>query len=354
MGKIRIIKAWFTHESGAKRGGELYHVESFTHIKPEDAFTADVDYVFHVVPIQFSFNYLVSIKKFILREHIPGFEAKGPLPIISLAKGIHLEKLILMHEIFAEVFDLDLKSVTKSLEQASLEEHQSVNHSSIFDAAPAPVVSTKKPSIVPVFLSGPSFAAEICQNLPTGFTVASPDMAIAREIAELVNEDKMSVATMSTDFVGVQVVGALKNVYAIFLGIVDGLGYAYNTKSMFMTLANNELRRITVDFYGGSPRTSQGLAGMGDLVLSCTGPSRNCGMGRKLATGATIKEILASSEGVCEGYPTAKAIFLLLSEKGFIKQCPLIRCIYSIVHLGQPISEVLDYLLSLPVQLDAE
>jgi len=321
---------------------------------PAQAFTAETEYIFSAIPIQFCFDYLTKIKPFIYREHIEGFKQEKPIPFVSLSKGIDLQRLELIHQVFERVFDLNCEQIAKDSQLTQQQTPAALNNAAIFgdNEASKPKVEAKMNKIVPCFLSGPSFAAEIAEGMYTGLTIASPDEEYARKVAELMNSDPKTVASVSTDYISCQLLGALKNVYAIGAGIIQGqYPDRYNTFSLYITLALNELRRIVADVWGGSPTSVNQFAGIGDFILSCTGPSRNRTLGLNLSTTKLkLSELLSQSTGVVEGVPTTKALHSILLEKEYLRQCPILRAIYAVLYANQPASEAFDYIFSLPVQ----
>ena len=153
-------------------------------------------------------------------------------------------------------------------------------------------------------LSGPSFAAELARELPTAVTCASENIELAKFVAETFHHGNMRVY-MSTDVVGVSVGGALKNVIAIASGISDGMGFGNNARAALITRGLAEISRFGMAL-GASGDTFSGLAGAGDLVLTCTGEySRNREVGIRLAKGKKLEEVLAGLGHVAEGVNTA-------------------------------------------------
>lgn len=160
------------------------------------------------------------------------------------------------------------------------------------------------------FLSGPSFAAEVAREHPTAVTVASRDLDAARRAQELFQADHFRVYT-SHDVTGVELGGALKNVMALAAGMVAGLGFGHNTMAALITRGLAELTRLSLAM-GASERTLAGLAGMGDLILTCTGDlSRNRTVGVELGKGRTLTEVLGEMRMVAEGVETTRATYEL-------------------------------------------
>lgn len=177
--------------------------------------------------------------------------------------------------------------------------------------------------------SGPSFAREVSRGLPAAVTVASSSQGAARAVQELFSSPAMRVYT-SQDMTGVELGGSLKNVYAIGAGIADGLGLGTNARAAMITRSLAEMSRLGVKM-GANPLTFMGLAGMGDLVLTCTGDlSRNRTVGLKLGQGMKLKQILAEMKMVAEGVKTTKSVHdLSLREK---VDMPLAEEVYRVLY----------------------
>ena len=164
-------------------------------------------------------------------------------------------------------------------------------------------------------LSGPSFADEVARGLPCALTLASFDGAFAREAAELLHGGRMRVY-YTTDLVGVEIGGAVKNVMAIAAGISDGLGLGLNARAALITRGLAEIARLG-SALGARPETVMGLAGVGDLILTATGElSRNRRVGLELARGKPLAAILAGLGHIAEGVRSAKEVARLAAERG--------------------------------------
>lgn len=156
-------------------------------------------------------------------------------------------------------------------------------------------------------LSGPSFAAELVRGLPTAVTLAAKDDGFAQEAANLIHGGNLRVYN-STDVIGVSVGGAVKNVMAIAAGISDGMGFGNNARAALITRGLAEITRFGVAL-GAKTETFMGLAGVGDLILTCTGQySRNREVGLQLASGKPLEEILQGLGHVAEGVNTAREV----------------------------------------------
>jgi len=162
-------------------------------------------------------------------------------------------------------------------------------------------------------LSGPSFAQEVAKGLPTAVTLGAADLALAERLAERLHTPSLRLYA-SGDVVGVEVGGAVKNVLAIATGIADGLSLGHNARAALMTRGLAEIGRLC-ERLGGQRETLMGLAGLGDLILTCTGDlSRNRQVGLALGAGKTLEETLESLGHVAEGVGTAREVARLASE----------------------------------------
>ncbi len=180
-------------------------------------------------------------------------------------------------------------------------------------------------------LSGPTFAREVAAGLPTAVTVASNQPKFAQELAETLHSRSFRAYT-SDDMAGVEVGGAVKNVIAIGCGISDGLKFGANARAALITRGLVEITRLGL-ILGARAETFQGLAGLGDLVLTCTDDqSRNRRMGLALATGKDVKSIERDIGQVVEGVFAAEAVHLLAQRLGV--EMPITEQIYRILHQG--------------------
>lgn len=191
-------------------------------------------------------------------------------------------------------------------------------------------------------LSGPSFAAEVAAEAPTAVVVASRAPDAARRIQEIFQTTNFRVYT-NPDVVGVELGGALKNIIALAAGVTAGLGFGHNTMAALITRGLAEITRLGVAM-GADKATFSGLAGMGDLVLTCTGDlSRNRTVGYRLGQGEGLEEILADMTAVAEGIKTAEAVHRLARRHGV--EMPITEQVYAIVHEGRSPSEALRTLM---------
>ncbi len=182
-------------------------------------------------------------------------------------------------------------------------------------------------------LSGPSFAREVALEMPTAVVAAAADEAIARTVQETFTTRWFRVYT-NNDVIGVELGGALKNVVAIAAGIADGLGFGHNTRAALITRGLAEISRLGLAM-GARPETFAGLAGMGDLVLTCTGDlSRNRTVGVQLGQGLTLTTILGQMRMVAEGVKTAESTYLLARKLGV--EMPITEQVYRVLYEDKP------------------
>jgi glycerol-3-phosphate dehydrogenase (NAD(P)+) len=180
-------------------------------------------------------------------------------------------------------------------------------------------------------LSGPSFAGEVAHGLPTAITVASTDPAHAERVAGYLHGESFRAYT-STDIIGVEVGGATKNVMAIAAGIADGLGFGANARAALITRGLAEITRLGLAL-GGRPETFMGLAGLGDLTLTCTdNQSRNRRMGLALARGLSVAEARAEIGQEVEGVATASAVYHKSHDLGV--EMPITEQTYRVLYEG--------------------
>ncbi|MCC6158056.1 MAG: NAD(P)-dependent glycerol-3-phosphate dehydrogenase [Deltaproteobacteria bacterium] len=213
--------------------------------------------------------------------------------IVSAAKGIEHESLCLMSQVLTEVLPAHVHRLC--------------------------------------FMSGPSFAREIAQGLPADVAMAAHDIAVARRVQQLLHSPRFRVYT-SADVIGVELGGALKNVIAVGCGAADGLGFGDSARASLMTRGLAEITRLGVAM-GANPLTFLGLAGVGDLILTCTGDlSRNRQLGKRLAKGEKPEEIVASQKAVAEGYVTAKPVYQLSRKLGV--DMPITEAVYRVCYEG--------------------
>ncbi len=179
------------------------------------------------------------------------------------------------------------------------------------------------------FLSGPSFAKEVAQKMPTAVTLAAYDLTVGRKAQDILSNAYFRVYT-NRDVTGVELAGSLKNVVAIAAGVLLGLGYGHNSMAALLTRGLAEMARLG-SAMGANPQTFFGLAGMGDLVLTCTGVlSRNRSLGERLGKGERLHDILQGSRTVAEGVKTALAARNLAKKFGV--NMPIVEEVYQILY----------------------
>jgi glycerol-3-phosphate dehydrogenase (NAD(P)+) len=222
-----------------------------------------------VVPVQFSRTVMEELAA----------EMNDDVRVVSASKGIETESLRRMDEVAGEALGLDERCFC--------------------------------------CLSGPTFAREVIRGDPSAAVLACPNLELAAHLQEEFSDHHLR-CYVGADLIGVELAGALKNVIAIAAGIVDGLGLGFNTQAALMTRGLHEITRLGVAL-GADAETFRGLAGMGDLILTCTGGlSRNRMLGQRLGRGETLEQILASSREVVEGVRTTPAAARLAANHGVV------------------------------------
>lgn len=228
------------------------------------------------------------------------------VPIVSASKGIENQTLMTMSEVLEDVLPM-------------------VYH---------PMLA---------FLSGPTFAREVAQNVPSLASVAARFEKVAEDVQQKVSSLTFRLYT-STDVAGVELGGALKNVIAIAAGAAYGLGLGTNTIAALVTRGLAEMSRLAVK-RGANPLTVAGLSGMGDLVLTCTGPlSRNRTVGQKLGQGMKVAEIVKDMRQVAEGIKTAKSVYNLARREEV--EMPISEQVYRMLYEDVPAQEAVAALMS--------
>ncbi|MBL8602560.1 MAG: NAD(P)-dependent glycerol-3-phosphate dehydrogenase [Myxococcales bacterium] len=251
---------------------------------------------------------LVAIPTHGLREVMRAAEAMMPrgVPVVSATKGIEQNSLQFVNEVIADELPFTAETF--------------------------------------VALSGPSFAKEVAAGLPTVVVAASRDLALAEAVQRAWWTDARFRVYLSDDVTGVEVGGALKNVIAIAAGASDGLGFGHNARAALITRGLTEIARLAMKM-GGDALTLAGLAGMGDLVLTCTGElSRNRHVGLELGRGRKLSEILGDMRQVAEGVRTAKSAYDLARREGV--SMPIVEMVYEVLYLDRPIGEAVRWLMT--------
>jgi glycerol-3-phosphate dehydrogenase (NAD(P)+) len=228
------------------------------------------------------------------------------VPIVSATKGIENDSLMFMDEVLADELPGKLRKQF-------------------------------------AFLSGPSFAKELAAQMPTAVVIASHQPEVAQKVMRAFHAPFLRLYS-SDDVIGVECGGALKNVIAIAAGAVDGMGFGNNTRAALMTRGVAEVARLSLA-RGGQALTLAGLAGMGDLVLTCTGElSRNRTVGVELAKGRTLQDVLATLGHVAEGVRTTKSAYDLSQKLGI--DMPITRETYAVIYDGKPVKKAVEDLMA--------
>jgi glycerol-3-phosphate dehydrogenase (NAD(P)+) len=269
-------------------------------VTADDAAVAEADMVVSVIPSEFLRSTFAR-----LRKHLHNGQF-----IVSATKGVEDRTFLRMTQVISEI-----------LEPAGL------------------LLSIGA-------FSGPSFAIEVAQAQPTAITVAFSDLQVAALVQQEFSSETLRLYT-STDVIGVELGGALKNVIAIAAGIAAGVGLGYNSSAALMTRGIAEITRLAVAC-GGRRETMAGLAGLGDLVLTCTGElSRNRRVGIELGKGRRLGDILEGMSGkVAEGVLTTRAALGLASERSI--EMPITAQVNAILHRGKSPREAVAELMRRP------
>ena len=205
------------------------------------------------------------------------------------------------------------------------------------------VVEQEVPARPVVAVSGPSFAAEVAARQPTAVVAASTDLEAAELVQRALSSAEFRVYT-NDDVTGVELGGALKNVMAIAPGIVEGGGLGFNSRAALITRGLAEMTRLGTTL-GARAETFAGLAGLGDLVLTCTGAlSRNRAVGLEIGRGATLEEILASRETVAEGILNTQSAQALATRQGV--EMPIVAAVHRILFEQQPARDAIAELMA--------
>lgn len=272
---------------------------------------ADSDFLLVAVP---SHGYRAVLRDFFAVAPAPEDGAR-PLPMISATKGIETETLARMSQVTAE----EAKAAGREVRFATL--------------------------------SGPTFAAELARNVPSAAVVASEDADLATEVREAL-ATRMFRLYSSSDVVGVELGGTVKNVIAIAAGAASGLGLGHNTLAALITRGLHEITRLGIA-YGGQPRTFAGLAALGDLVLTCTGGlSRNRSAGLALAAGKTLEEITAGTSMVAEGIRNSLAAARLAAQKGV--EMPITQQMVAVLYEGKDARRAVEELMTRELKSETE
>jgi glycerol-3-phosphate dehydrogenase (NAD(P)+) len=200
-------------------------------------------------------------------------------------------------------------------------------------------------------LSGPTFALETARGDPSAAVIASTDTAFAQELQRSLSHGTFRLYH-SADVTGVELAGSLKNVIAIAAGVLEGLGLGSNTNAALVTRGLHEITRLGIGI-GGRPETFAGLAGMGDLVLTCTGSlSRNRSVGVELGRGKRLSDILDETKFVAEGVKTSRAAAELAARHGI--EMPITREMYRVLYENESPRDAIQRLMTRALKAEAE
>lgn len=273
----------------------------------------------------------VLAKDRINQRYLPGQALPDPISVTSnLKKAAEFSDLILLavpsHAFKNTLVGLKPHVKPKDLKIAWATKGFNPEDGSLLHQVVADVFSADIPAAI---LSGPTFAGEVAANFPTAITVASTKIEFANQLAEILHTDRFRAYT-SSDIIGVEVGGAVKNVLAIAAGIADGLGFGANTRAALITRGLNEIMRLGVCL-GGKQETFIGLAGLGDLVLTCTdNQSRNRRLGLALGLGKGMADTVYEIGQEIEGISTAKETYLLAKRHNI--EMPIVEQTYKVLY----------------------
>ena len=267
-----------------------------------------------------------------------GATLRATSSLVEAVSGAHVVTYVAPSQVLRDVLrqhaaavppDAVVVVASKGIEQASL-------------AIMTEVVAAELRREDVVALSGPSFAAEVAARQPTAVVAAAAYHANAARVQQVFSTDRFRVYTHD-DVVGVELGGSLKNVMAVATGIVEGLGLGFNTRAALITRGLAEMTRLGVAL-GARPATFAGLAGMGDLVLTCTGSlSRNRAVGEEIGRGRTLREVMAGRETVAEGVATARSAADLARRHGVVM--PIVDAVCGVLFEDQAPSEAIERLM---------
>lgn len=275
--------------------------------------------------------------------YLPGFKLTAPIQLEGdLARAVESCELVIVASSTAGLPDLCTAVAATRPDVPLLWACKGFDPGS--GRLPHQVVAAAMPAALQVgALSGPSFALEVAAGLPAALVVASPHAGFAAATAIALNSDRFRLYS-TTDLIGVELGGAIKNVIAIAAGISDGLELGLNARAALITRGLAEITRLGTAS-GGRPETFAGLAGLGDLVLTCTGAlSRNREVGRRLAAGQLLPRILAELGHVAEGVQSAKAVFALSRERRV--EMPITAAVHAVLFEQVPAAQAVRALLS--------
>ena len=287
-------------------------------------------------------------------DYLPGFRLPETIRVTAdLGEAVRNQQIILM-VVPSHVSRVVLKQLTPLLAQGAylISASKGIENDTLMTMTQVmedvlPVAFHQRLAI----LSGPSFAREVAGRVPTAVTIAAKLRENAAFLQERLSGDRFRVYA-STDIRGLELGGALKNIVAIAAGICDGLGYGTNTRAALITRGLAEITRLGVKM-GAKPLTFSGLAGLGDLVLTCTGDlSRNRMVGLKLGQGKQLDEILKEMKMVAEGVKTTRSAMELARRQGV--EMPILEQVYEVLYNNKQASEAVKDLLATDLKEELE
>ena len=291
------------------------------------------------------------------RQYLPGFHLKNIEFTSDLNVAILGKSMIVMvvpshvfRDVFHKINQILLKNPTQ--ETYIISATKGIENDTLMTMIQV-MENVISPELMVNFgvLSGPSFAKEVADGIPTAVTVAAQSKEVAHTFQEVFSSETFRAYT-STDTIGVELGGPLKNIVAIAAGICDGLGYGTNTRAGLITRGLAEISRLGVKM-GASPLTFAGLAGLGDLVLTCTGDlSRNRQVGLMLGRGKRLSDILAEMNMVAEGVKTTKSAWQL--AKKLDVDMPILEQVYQVLYKDKPCEKAVDDLLQRDLKEELE
>ena len=267
----------------------------------EDA-VKDVDWICEAIPVKYLRSILTQLKSHVRSEQ----------RWVIMSKGIEQNTLLLPTQIVSDVLGDDVQQTV---------------------------------------FAGPSFARDLALKTITAVTIAAPDCKHAKELQQLLANDYFR-PYISTDMIGVQVGSALKNVIAIGIGMLDGIGQTDNAKAFMITRGLHEMAELSVKL-GGRQETLYGLSGVGDLVLTAMGSlSRNLEVGKRLGRGQSLDDILQETGFIPEGINTVNSMNALMKQ--YDAQLSICSGIYEVIFQGKPIEKMLKELMRQPLSYECE
>ncbi len=280
------------------------------------------------------------------RVYLPGFTLPGPIKITSALDTAVKDKAIVLSVVPSHT----ARAVSKQFAPFLSKDAILVSASKGIEIDTLMPLSEVFKDVLPrqfhdrlCFLSGPSFAKEVAQKMPTAVALASYVPEAGRKAQEVFSSAYFRVYTNS-DVIGVELAGSLKNVVAIAAGVLEGMGYGYNTMAALLTRGLAEMARLGIAM-GGNLQTFSGLAGMGDLVLTCTGGlSRNRTLGTRLGKGEKLGDIMNGMKTVAEGVKTAKAARDLARK--FNVEMPIVDEVCQLLYEGKEPKQAVRDLMS--------